>query len=82
VEVVVHEENDYGMGSGAFSIVELIVGKVMPFCQHTGKGTPSRNHKVSMHNQANRACKNNPVVGQVAQVEVVRSSLSTQTKML
>lgn len=26
VELVVHEENDYGMGSGAFSIVGLIIG--------------------------------------------------------
>lgn len=50
MEVVVHEENDYGMGSGTFSIVELIVGIITSFSQHTGRGTPSHNHKVPMHN--------------------------------
>ena len=84
MEVVVHEENDYGMGSGAFSIVELIVAITTLFRKHTGRGTPSHNRKVQMHYRASRTCPNNPVVilRQVTQVRVVRSSLLTLTKML
>jgi hypothetical protein len=46
---VVHEENDYGMGSGAL-VCSLVVYRHTNFSfrQHTGRGTPRHihSHKV------------------------------------
>jgi hypothetical protein len=49
VELVVQEENDYGMGSGE------LVNDMAIYCrnniaihQHIGRETPSHSHKVTM----------------------------------